>query len=169
MRSIRGAAATVAVVVMVSGCGGDGPTDPSGPDIRGTYQGTHTFSIETVGGDPFDITCSGAISVGTSSGGTFGGTLRIDPCPLLGVEAPLTTPLSGTVQNNGAVRFTVIGQEGFVGGLQEEGCEVVEADEAFRGMVQASSFSASLEATVRCDDLEGDAVVTWSFQGATAS
>ncbi|MBW3660016.1 MAG: hypothetical protein KY397_00070 [Gemmatimonadetes bacterium] len=171
MGKIRRAAASLVALAVVAGCGGgdDGPTGPDGPDIRGTYTGTHTFSIQIADNPPIDLRCPGGIIVTSSRGGFFSGSLRIDPCPQLEVEAPISTTLSGTVQSDGNVRFVVIGQGALVEGLQEEGCELIEADEAFTGTVQAATFSASLQARVRCQDVEGDVLVTWAFQGSSTS
>lgn len=181
MRTIRLQLTLLATLAAVAACGGGGdggPTGPTGPDIRGTYTGSpprgHSFSIRLGEDDPSVIGCAGAVVVTSSSGGNFGGTFRIDPCALLGVNQAISIPMSGTVEESGAVRFVVAGQEGIIQGLQEEGCEVVEAEDAFTGTVENGSFTAQIAADFTCPDGEGDPEpvdvrVTWGFDGTLTS
>ncbi|MDX1660895.1 MAG: hypothetical protein R3326_03810 [Gemmatimonadota bacterium] len=168
----------LAVATACGGSDGGGPTTPDGPDIRGTYTGSppagHTFSIQFLPDDPASFSCPGAVVVSSSSGGSFGGTFRIDPCALAGIQQPVPLSiLSGTVQEDGSIRFQVEAQDAIIQGLQEEGCDELEVDEAFTGTVSGGSFAAAIEGRFDCPDpeVEGErvtVVVRWSFEGTSS-
>lgn len=159
---------TMALVagLVAAACGGDGggPMGNQGPDVRGTYEGTYTIEATTDGNPLITGMCPGRIVVTQSSGGNFSGSVRIDPCGILGNIQTLVTPFSGTVQEDGSVRFTVaLLVEALLAALQQEGC-VADIEEAFTGSITGTTFAAGIGADVMCPD-QDEIHVEVSFEG----
>lgn len=158
--------AALAVVPAFACDGGDGPSGPEpGIDVRGTYQGTHTFMV-SVSGSSITFTCPGGITISSSSGETISGTLDFEPCEALELTEPTSTPLAGTVASNGSIRFVVQGQEFVFEGFRQEGCTIVEEDEEFSGQLVQGTLTVELGAVLECEDVQGQVEVTWRIEAS---
>lgn len=166
MRATRIPALVAALAVVA--CNGDGgPTGTDAtPDVRGTYEATHTFTV-ILGGLESNAICTGTVQISRSSDGEIAGTVTIAPCEIPGATEPLalTTPMSGTITMLGQISFTLLGQEGIVSGFEEAGCTVTRIDDAFAGSVQGTMLTATLTAEATCEEGVGEFDIAWRIEG----
>ena len=162
-KSIR----AVLLALVVAACGGDGggPIDPGNGngdgDIRGTYDDVHTFVLN-VSGFEDGIDCPGSLRVTVLSAGQFSGTVSIDDCPAVGLEAA-SGPMSGTVSNAGAVSIPLDEEDldaldMFVSGI---GCTVLSSEDEFTGSFDGDEITISFDADLECEDVAGEVTFTW--------
>ncbi len=93
------------VAVLVTGCGGDSPTSPSGsqyPSVAGTYAGTTTVAFPELNQS---VSCPTTTSVTQS-----GGSINMAPLVLTGACGNLSVPVgSGTIDTLGALQGSTSG------------------------------------------------------------
>ncbi|MFN2384169.1 MAG: hypothetical protein ABR559_07900 [Gemmatimonadota bacterium] len=131
------------------GGGGGGPTGPPSRSIQGSYDVDHTI-VFNLGGFNITFECTGTLVVITAGSGTFAGTLELDPCDGV-TDEPVSGPVTGTVAANGALTLQLSGQAALVEVLEEEGCTVISADEAYAGSFTGSRIVADYDAVASCD------------------
>jgi hypothetical protein len=163
---MRSSTCRVLLALTVAACsssGYGGPTDPGNGDgdIRGNYDAVHTF-ILNIGVFQDGIDCPGSLRVTVLSGGQFSGSVSIDDCPEVELEAA-SGPMSGTVSDAGAIVIPldaedVAALEVFVSGI---GCTVLSSEDEFTGTFDGDAITISFDADLECEDVAGDVTFTW--------
>jgi hypothetical protein len=139
--------------IILAACGGDasnGMTDPTFPNVRGTYTGAWSLRLTLVAtGNQLTITCPGSVTLATQDGPSLGGSFLYTP------TADCTAAsgtVSGTVRTDGGITlsFTIPGSNSSLEDIT--GCAVVSEDDAMTGSVAGNQMNVSGNAVLDCLD-----------------
>lgn len=157
MRSQRTAPIIALAALLACGGGASAPTEPV-LDLGGRYAAEHAFVI-----NGSELRCTGGLFLSTSGETTFGGSLRVDPCPFL--DDVIEAPIQGTASASGAVSFTFLGGLGVGDVLREGGCTVTSADPSFAGTFSNGRLEVEASASASdCPDVAGPVQFTWRIE-----
>jgi hypothetical protein len=143
----------LALPIILAACGGDasnGMTDPTFPNVRGTYTGAWSLRLTLVAtGNQLTITCPGSVTLATQDGPSLGGSFLYTP------TADCTAAsgtVSGTVRTDGGITlsFTIPGSNSSLEDIT--GCAVVSEDDAMTGSVAGNQMNVSGNAVLDCLD-----------------
>jgi hypothetical protein len=140
--------------IILAACGGDasnGMTDPTFPNVQGTYTGAWSLRLTLVAtGDQLTISCPGSITLSSQNGSSLGGSF------LYTQTADCTAAsgtVSGTLRTDGGVTlsFTIPGSNSSLEDVT--GCGLVSEDDAMSGSVAGNLLNVTGNAVLDCLDL----------------
>jgi hypothetical protein len=143
----------LALPIILAACGGDasnGMTDPSFPNVRGTYTGSWGLRLTLVAtGDQLTISCPGSVTLSTQEGPSLGGSFLYTQTADCNAASGT---VSGTLRTDGGVTlsFTIPGSNSSLEDVT--GCGVVSEDDAMTGSVAGNQMNVSGNAVLDCLD-----------------
>jgi hypothetical protein len=128
--------------------------------------GSHIINIVGL----IQITCGGSVSVTSHSGSSFSGTVSVDACEALGLEAQ-TSGMSGAQGAGSSVEMTVTEISSQLDeiddALQAQGCTRDTGDGIFRGTATSQRIDVDTTFIFSCpDDLGGNVELQWRIDAS---
>lgn len=167
MRSCRIWIVSTVLALACGGGGGGGPTgNGGGASLVGTYVGSHIINIVGL----IQITCGGSVTVTSHSGSSFSGTVRVDACEALALEAQ-SSSMSGTQGAGSAVEMTVAEISAQLDeiddALEAQGCTRDSGDGIFRGTFSSQRIDVNTAFRFNCpEDLGGTIELQWRIDAS---
>lgn len=150
----------------LTACGGGdaGPTEPTTPDIQGTYSGTWSITATNQNtGESGSISCPGSVTISSQSEGSFSGSYIMEAAG--DCDTSDSGNIAGTVRSDGGVNLGLGSASGSTADFEDiTGCTYTGGDSQLTGSVSGGSMSFDGEFFTDCPDGAGGTVpVRWVF------
>lgn len=158
--------AAAGCLLILTACGGGdaGPTEPTIPNIQGSYGGTWNLTLTNQNtGESASLSCPGSVTISSQSDDSFSGSYLIDA----GGDCDTSDSgnVAGTVRTDGGVNLGLGSASGSTADFEDiTGCTYTGGDNQLTGSVSGGSMSIDAEFFSDCPDGAGGTVpIRWVF------
>lgn len=163
--------AAAGCLFFLTACGGGdaGPTEPTIPDIQGSYSGTWSITLTNQNtGESATVGCPGSVTVSSQSEGSFSGSYILEAAG--DCDTSDSGNIAGTVRTDGGVNLGLGSASGSTADFEDiTGCTYTSGDSQLTGSVSGGSMSIDGEFFTDCPDGAGGTFpVRWviAFDGS---